>query len=86
MIKFLVRLIKIYQFTLSPDHSVQGRQRYLYGYCRFVPSCSEYARETLESRGIAGLGKIICRLIRCNPFSRPAYDPAIKNIRKDGAG
>lgn len=78
MTKFLVRLIKIYQLTLSPDHSARGRRRYPQGYCRFFPSCSEYAKATLESRGVLGLGKIVWRLIRCNPFSTPAFDPAIK--------
>ncbi|OGE77872.1 MAG: hypothetical protein A2751_02400 [Candidatus Doudnabacteria bacterium RIFCSPHIGHO2_01_FULL_46_14] len=75
MTKFLIQIIKIYQIVFSPDHSVQGKARYPYGFCRFSPSCSQYARQTLENQGLWGIGKIIKRIIRCNPFSRPAYDP-----------
>ncbi len=44
--------------------------------CRFSPTCSEYAAEAVEKRGVArGLGLALWRLLRCHPFSRGGYDP-----------
>ena len=44
--------------------------------CRFTPSCSAYAIEALEKRGlIMGLLLTIWRILRCNPFCRGGYDP-----------
>ena len=57
-------LIFLYQKTISPDHGFVS-VLYPYGYCQFHPSCSEYARQTLEQNGIVGLPKIIIRLISC---------------------
>ena len=71
---FLIALIKLYQRTLSPDHSWL-KSRYPYGYCRFYPSCSAYAVEALQSRGtITGTYLTIKRIIKCNPFSSPGVD------------
>jgi len=75
MSRLLIFFINLYQRTLSPDHSAWGKTRHPFGFCRFVPSCSEYAKQILQSQGILGIGKIINRVIRCNPFSLPAYDP-----------
>jgi uncharacterized protein len=44
--------------------------------CRFHPSCSEYAKEAIQTRGAArGLGLAIRRLSRCRPFGPSGYDP-----------
>jgi putative membrane protein insertion efficiency factor len=45
--------------------------------CRFQPSCSEYARQAILSRGLArGVCLAVLRLLRCHPFYRgPVYDP-----------
>ena len=47
--------------------------------CRFVPSCSEYARQAIQKYGIFwGTLKAIRRLLRCHPLSQKAgYDPLI---------
>lgn len=44
--------------------------------CRFTPSCSEYAREALETHG-AGRGTwlTVRRLLRCRPFGPSGFDP-----------
>ena len=44
--------------------------------CRFVPTCSEYAMEAVERHG-AAYGSLLAagRLLRCQPFARPGYDP-----------
>ncbi len=79
-IKYFVRylvvfLIKIYQKFLSFDH---GLFRFLfpYGYCRFKPTCSEYAIAAIEKYGIIRGGlKAIWRVLRCNPWNKGGWDP-----------
>jgi uncharacterized protein len=63
-------LIKIYQKTLSFDHSWL---KFLFpnGYCRFHPSCSQYGFEIIKKRGlIIGLPKTLWRITRCNPWNK----------------
>lgn len=41
----------------------------LIGRCRFTPSCSAYALEALEKKGVlAGCWLVIKRLGRCHPW------------------
>lgn len=44
--------------------------------CRYVPSCSTYAREAIAHHG-AGRGSwlTIRRLVRCAPWGGHGYDP-----------
>lgn len=73
--RFLVGLIKLYQKTISPDHGL-FKHRHPLGYCRFQPTCSEYAIQAINKYGpIKGLIKTIWRLLRCNPFNKGGYDP-----------
>jgi putative membrane protein insertion efficiency factor len=68
------KLIIGYQKTLSPDHGPL-RHRHPYGYCRYYPSCSEYARQSILNQGvIRGSGLAVARIIRCNPWAKPAID------------
>jgi hypothetical protein len=44
--------------------------------CRFYPSCSQYALESLRVHGAArGLWLTVRRLARCHPFNPGGYDP-----------
>lgn len=44
--------------------------------CRFTPTCSQYAIEAVQKRGVAwGLCLALWRLLRCHPFARGGYDP-----------
>ena len=44
--------------------------------CRFTPSCSAYAIEAIESRGVLVGGWLtVRRLARCHPFGRHGFDP-----------
>lgn len=44
--------------------------------CRFVPSCSNYAVEAMETHGILrGSWLTVCRIARCNPFGHYGFDP-----------
>ena len=54
----------------------QGLRRDHLSPCRFVPSCSEYAAEAVQSRG-ALVGSVLAarRILRCNPFGGRGFDP-----------
>lgn len=44
--------------------------------CKFYPSCSEYAAEAIEKKGVfKGVLISSFRILKCNPFSRGGYDP-----------
>ncbi|MDP6925268.1 MAG: membrane protein insertion efficiency factor YidD [Candidatus Scalindua sp.] len=63
----IVKLIRVYQIVLSPISRPS---------CRFYPTCSQYAVEAIEKKGIVvGVLKSIWRVIRCNPFGGSGYDP-----------
>ena len=73
--KLIIQLIELYQKTLSLDHG-WFKGRYPNGYCRYYPSCSEYAKESFKKRGVfKGMIMTIWRILRCNPFSKGGYDP-----------
>ncbi len=72
--KFFIVLIKLYQRTISPDHSNMGKGSSL-RCCKFYPTCSEYAVQTLQKQGcVFGVPKILWRLLRCHPWSRGGVD------------
>ncbi len=73
--KLVVSLIRFYQRTLSLDHGPM-KERYPHGFCRFNPSCSEYAIQAIEKYGIIKGGFKACwRILRCNPFNKGGNDP-----------
>lgn len=76
MIKFIVlKSIRAYQKTLSFDH---GFFRFMFpgGFCKFQPTCSDYAYLAVEKHGVLrGAAKAAWRVMRCNPFSKGGYDP-----------
>jgi len=73
----LLAFIGFYRKVLSP---LKGRPT-----CRYLPTCSEYAAEAISKRGVvAGLGKALWRLLRCNPFSEGGHDPVEPCTRADG--
>jgi putative membrane protein insertion efficiency factor len=44
--------------------------------CRYIPSCSEYAREAVEAHGAwRGSGLAVRRLCRCHPWGGFGFDP-----------
>ena len=81
MTKIILKLIKFYQATLSPDHGP-----IFFGTsmrCRFYPSCSQYAYEAIERLGVSrGLFKASGRVFRCNPFSNGGIDP-VRSLARD---
>jgi len=63
----LIFIIKIYQFIFSP---LIGKN------CRYLPTCSEYAIESLKLHGLL-LGSFfaIRRILKCHPFGGHGFDP-----------
>lgn len=75
MKKFLIKIIELYQKTLSPDHGWFS-SRYPAGYCKYQPDCSEYCKLAIEKRGvIRGIALGAWRVLRCNPWSHGGCDP-----------
>lgn len=73
--KFLIKIIRLYQKTLSFDHGPL-KVFYPHGFCRFSPSCSDYGIQAIAKYGpIKGGLKSAWRIIRCNPFNKGGYDP-----------
>lgn len=60
---------------------VRFYRRYLSGLkptptCRYLPTCSEYCVEAIETRGVlAGGLKALWRIVRCNPLFHGGYHP-----------
>ena len=68
----LVRLIRLYQRHISPH---LGR------HCRFVPTCSQYAVEALQTHGaLKGTVLAVWRILRCNPLGRFGFDPFASHV------
>lgn len=67
-------LIRFYQLLVSP---------LLLPSCRYLPSCSEYAREAIAGHG-AGWGVLLAarRLLRCHPWGGSGYDPVPPPARR----
>jgi putative membrane protein insertion efficiency factor len=60
-------LVRMYQIALSP---------LLGSNCRFQPTCSAYAKESIELHGAWRGGWLALRRIgRCHPWTEPAHDP-----------
>lgn len=72
---FVLKLIKLYQKTLSFNHGV-FKSLHPHGYCRFVPTCSEYGYQAVEKYGVVKGGVLaFWRILRCNPFNKGGHDP-----------
>ena len=70
----IISLISLYQRALSPDHGVV-RVVYPFGFCRYYPTCSEYARHALCAYGvIRGSARAMARISRCTPWSKGGVD------------
>jgi len=75
MKKILIKIIEIYQKTLSPDYG-WIKSLYPVGYCKYTPTCSEYCKQAISKHG-AIKGSVMggYRILRCNPWSKGGEDP-----------
>ena len=68
--KIVIKLIKGYQFFISP---------LLGNTCRFVPTCSDYAIEALKTFGFfKGLYFSFKRILSCHPWGCCGFDQVKK--------
>ncbi|MFN8049871.1 MAG: membrane protein insertion efficiency factor YidD [Acidimicrobiales bacterium] len=64
--KPLLALIRGYQYVVAGRPSP----------CRFDPSCSTYAAESIATHGaLRGSALAVRRLARCHPWGGQGYDP-----------
>tara|TARA_B100000029_G_scaffold417129_1_gene421649 strand:- start:2175 stop:2426 length:252 start_codon:yes stop_codon:yes gene_type:complete len=71
----LILLIRGYQLFISP---VVGSS------CRFMPTCSEYAIESMKLYGLTkGTFLTIKRIGKCHPFGGHGYDPIPRKMEKN---
>jgi len=64
----LIHFVLLYRVTLGP---VFG------GYCRFTPTCSQYAIDAINKYGaLRGGWRAFKRICRCHPLGGRGYDPA----------
>ncbi len=67
LLPILAGLIHAYRWGVSP---------FLMHSCRFAPSCSEYALESLHRFGVLRGGYMAARrILRCHPWGGAGYDP-----------
>ena len=67
--------IEFYQQRISPGRPPA---------CRFLPTCSHYAHDAIESRGVLiGGAMAFWRILRCNPLNDGGYD-AVPRRRSAG--
>lgn len=63
----LICVVRLYQSTLS--YIIPSS-------CRFYPSCSGYAVESLQKHGVLrAVFLILVRISKCHPFHPGGYDP-----------
>ena len=71
--RLAIAALRMYKSTVSP---------LLPPACRFLPTCSVYAREAIERHGVArGSWLAAWRILRCHPFSRGGHDPVPHEFR-----
>jgi putative membrane protein insertion efficiency factor len=62
-----ILIIRLYRLAVSPI---------LPPSCRFHPTCSHYAEESLERHGmLKGSWLALRRIVRCHPWHPGGYDP-----------
>ena len=67
MARVLKSFVLFYRYFVSP---MVGPR------CRYLPTCSDYALEALETHGAArGSWLTLRRLARCHPFGGDGFDP-----------
>ena len=69
MKKLIIKIIKLYQ-------KIPGNFHYQ---CKFIPTCSNYTIEAIETYGVLKGSLLgIKRILKCNPFQKGGYDPLKK--------
>ena len=65
--KCIIYLIDIYKYLISP---LLGNN------CRFLPTCSEYTKDSIIKFGLVkGCWLGLKRILKCPPWGKGGYDP-----------
>ena len=65
--KCIINLIDIYKYLISP---LLGNN------CRFLPTCSEYTKDSIVKFGLVkGCWLGLKRILKCHPWGKGCYDP-----------
>ena len=81
-----ILLLQFYRFILSPILHFMSAQGVISG-CRFFPSCSQYAVESIDRFGLyQGSILTLKRLLRCHPFAQAGYDPVPQSCASNHTG
>jgi len=68
MSHLLLAVIRGYRYLLSPWWG---------GQCRFTPTCSEYAMDSIREHGaLRGTWLAMRRVSKCHPWHHGGFDPA----------
>ena len=77
MKQLLVAMLRFWKLAISP---------WMGSNCRFYPTCSEYAVQSLERYGtIKGMWLSFKRVLRCNSLFTGGYDPVASAPMRDEA-
>jgi len=70
--RIALTLIRVYKIVFSPLFA---------GSCRYLPSCSEYARDAIAEHGALRGGWLgLRRVLRCHPWGGHGYDPVPQSL------
>ena len=62
-----ISTINLYKYLISP---LLGNN------CRYLPTCSEYTKESIKKYGvIKGFWFGLKRILKCHPWGKGGYDP-----------
>ena len=65
--KCVINLINIYKYLISP---LLGNN------CRFLPTCSDYTKESIIKFGLVnGVWLGLRRIVKCHPWGKRGHDP-----------
>lgn len=82
LINLLLKSIRVYQSTLSPDHGPL-RALFPFGVCRYNPTCSHYAHQAISRFGIRGIPLALRRVLRCHPGHPGGADPLPTSLKNN---
>ncbi|MCL4137689.1 UNVERIFIED_CONTAM: hypothetical protein GTU68_051546 [Idotea baltica] len=67
MVRILKKIISVYHLVISPWFGNR---------CRFVPTCSDYAKQALEEHDVVTATMMTAkRICRCHPWGGHGFDP-----------
>ena len=67
MTRVVLFVLRLYRLLLSP---------YVPTTCRFYPTCSRYAMEAIQKKGLwKGISLGVQRVLKCHPFHPGGFDP-----------